>query len=374
VSSLRRLLALLALAVGLSVLAAAPVHAQGGGTDSPCPRLVDYDPTEFTQSTTIDNQFLPLVPGTQMVLEGRANRTGEPLPHRVTFTATDLVKVIDGVRTRVMWDVDQQDGELAEAELAFFAQDDDGNVWNLGEYPEEYEDGFFIGAPSTWIAGVGDAEGGIHMLDVPSLGDFYLQGSVPSIQFLDCAEVALEHQQVCVPTDCYEDVLVTHETSPLDPAGGIQTKAHAPGVGIVEVGAIDDPEGETLVLVEINQLDAAGLDAAREAALTLDVRAYRTASAVYGGTPPLGQPRQPPPPPPVPPVVPLPPVPGTPAPSPAAGVLPAATPPASTTKRKKARSKRRKCKRKRAQARARGDNVQGKKKRPRRCRRKRGRS
>jgi hypothetical protein len=355
------------LAVGLSVLAAAPVQAQG--TDPPCPRLVDYDPAAFTQSTTIDNEFLPLVPGTQMVLEGRASRTGEPLPHRVTFTATDLVKVIDGVRTRVMWDVDEQDGELAEAELAFFAQDDGGNVWNLGEYPEEYEDGFFIGAPSTWIHGVGDAEGGIHMLDVPSLEDYYLQGSVPSIQFLDCAEVFAEHQQVCVPTptDCYEDVLVTHETSPLDPQGGIQTKAHAPGVGIVEVGAIDDPEGETLVLVERNVLDDAGLDAAREAALTLDVRAYRTASAVYGGTPPLGQPRQPP-------VVPLPPVPLPPAPSPAAGVLPAATPPASTTKRKKARSKRRKCKRKRAQARARGDNVQRKKKLPRRCRRKRGRS
>ena len=47
---------------------------------------------------------------------------------------------------------------------------------------------------------MGDAEGGIHMLDLPSLGDFYLQGSVPSIQFLDCAEVAEEHvQQVCVP-------------------------------------------------------------------------------------------------------------------------------------------------------------------------------
>jgi hypothetical protein len=363
VSSLRRLLALLALALGLSVLAAAPVHAQV--SDPPCPRHVAYDPAEFTQSTTIDNEFLPLVPGTQMVLEGRASRTGEPLPHRVTFTATDLVKVIDGVRTRVMWDVDEQDGEIAEAELAFFAQDDDGNVWNLGEYPEEYEDGFFIGAPSTWIAGAGDAEGGIHMLNSPSLGDFYLQGSVPSIEFLDCAEVFAEEQEVCVPTGCYTDVLVTHETSPLDPQGGIQTKAHAPGVGIVEVGAIDDPEGETLVLVEINQLDAAGLDAAREAALTLDVRAYRTASAVYGGTPPLGQPRQPP-------VVPLPPVPGTPAPSPAAGVLPATpAPPAAAKKRKKARSKGRTCKRKRAQARARGETGQRKQKAAKRCKRKR---
>jgi hypothetical protein len=370
VSSLRRLLVLLALAAGLSVLAAAPAQAQGGGGSSlPCPRLVEYNRAEFTQSTTIDNRFLPLVPGTQMVLEGRASRTGEPLPHRVTFTATDLVKVIDGVRTRVMWDVDEQDGEVAEAELAFFAQDDDGNVWNLGEYPEEYEDGFFIGAPSTWIAGVGDAEGGVHMLDFPRLGAFYLQGSVPSIQFLDCAEVAAKRQQVCAPVACYKNVLVTHETSPLDPEGGIQTKAHAPGVGIVEVGAIDDPEGETLVLTAINQLDAAGLDAAREAALTLDVRAYRTAPAVYGGTPPLGEPRRPPPPPPPPPVAPPPPVSGT----PAAGVLPAPTPPASTTKRKKARKKRRTCKRKRAQARSRKDTVQRKKKAAKRCRRKRGR-
>jgi hypothetical protein len=361
--SLRRLLALLALAAGLSVLAAAPAHAQGGGSP-PCPRLVDYDPTQFTESTTIDNEFLPLVPGSQMVLEGRASRTGEPLPHRVTFTATDLVKVIDGVRTRVMWDVDEQDGEVAEAELAFFAQDDAGNVWSLGEYPEEFEDGRFIGAPSTWIHGVADAEGGVHMPADPQLGLFYLQGSVPSIQFLDCAEVFAEQQQVCVPTptDCYENVLVTHETSPLDPAGGIQTKAHAPDVGIVEVGAIDDPEGETLVLVERNVLDAAGLDAAREAALTLDVRAYRTAPAVYGGTPPLGEPRRPPTPPPAP----LPLVPGTPA---VSGPAPVAAPPSSTTRPKKKKAKRRKCKRKRSQARP-GKDANQRKKKAKRCKRK----
>jgi hypothetical protein len=375
VSSLRRLLALLALSAGLSVLAAAPANAQGGDGSLPCPRLVEYDPTEFTQSTTIDNEFLPLVPGTQMILEGRASRTGEPLPHRVTFTVTDLVKVIDGVRTRVMWDVDEQDGEVAEAELAFFAQDDDENVWNLGEYPEEYEDGFFIGAPSTWIHGVAGAEGGIHMLDHPSFGAFYLQGSVPAIEFLDCAEVAAEDQRVCVPTGCYADVLVTHETSPLDPGGGIQTKAHAPDVGIVEVGAIDDPEGETLVLVDIVQLDAAGLDAAREAALTLDQRAYRTAGAVYGGTPPLGEPRRPPPHPPVPPMGPLPPVPGAPAPSPAAGVLPAPpAAPAAPKKRKKARSKQRRCSRKRGKAQARQLAKERKKDAAKRCRRKRGRS
>lgn len=68
-------------------------------------------------------------------------------------------------------------GELVEAELAFHAQDDAGGVWNLGEYPEEYEDGEFLGAPSTWIFGIGSVEGGILVLGSPRVGDRFLQGA-----------------------------------------------------------------------------------------------------------------------------------------------------------------------------------------------------
>jgi len=50
------------------------------------------------------------------------------------LTVTDLTKVLNGVRNRVLWDQDFQQGELTESELTFFAQDDGGNVWNLGEY------------------------------------------------------------------------------------------------------------------------------------------------------------------------------------------------------------------------------------------------
>ena len=52
-------------------------------------------------------------------------------------------------------------------ELAFFAQDAGGNVWNFGEYPEEYTGGQFTGAPDTWITGTGGAHGGLHMLARP---------------------------------------------------------------------------------------------------------------------------------------------------------------------------------------------------------------
>jgi hypothetical protein len=238
----------------------------------------------------IDNQYLPLTPGTRLVLEGRANRTGELLPHTVTLTVTDLVKVIDGVPTRVMLDVDENEGEVVEAELAFFAQDDAGNVWNLGEYPEEYEDGGFLGAPNTWIAGLADAEAGIHMLDYKDVGYTYVQGYAPAIDFLDCAEVVAEDVQECgipaAPGGCFENGVLTHERSPLDPDGGIQTKYYAPEVGIAKVGALDDPEGETLVLRESVPLDQESLAAVREEALNLDRRGYRV-SEVYCQTEPI---------------------------------------------------------------------------------------
>lgn len=257
----------------------------------PCERIGDFEAEDFPSAPTVDNQWLPLIPGTQVVLEGEADRGGGALPHRVVFTATNLTKVIGGVRSRVMWDLDINEGRLSEAELAFFAQDLDGNVWNLGEYPEEYEEETFIGAPSTWIQGLAGAEGGVHMLGEPEVSDLeYLQGWVPDIEFLDCATVVSMTETTCVPVACYDPVLLTHERSPLDPEGGIQTKFHAQGVGIVQIGAIDDPEGETLILVQRQQLGPNAMALVNREALRLDKRAYRV-SEVYADTPPIEPPR-----------------------------------------------------------------------------------
>jgi hypothetical protein len=251
-----------------------------------CAPAIDFDSHNFSNPTRINNKWFPLVSGTQFILEGQANRGGGPLPHQVIFTVTDLTKVIDGVRTVVIWDRDFNEGQIAEAELSFFAQDKAGNVWNLGEYPEEYEDGVFVGAPSTWIAGLAGAEGGLHMLAKPRTGtSWYLQGSAPAIEFLDCAKVLKTGETTCVPINCYDDVLVTDETSPLDQGGGHQLKYHAPGVGIVQVGAVADKEGETLVLVRLLQLSPGALAKARQEALKLDKHGYQV-SDVYRQTPP----------------------------------------------------------------------------------------
>ena len=111
---------------------AAPAVA-AATTATTCKPAVNFNRINFSHPTKIDNLWLPLTPGTQFVLTGQADRGTGTLPHDVIFTVTDLTKVIDGVRTRVIWDRDLNDGELTEAELAFFAQDNAGNVWSMGE-------------------------------------------------------------------------------------------------------------------------------------------------------------------------------------------------------------------------------------------------
>jgi hypothetical protein len=267
-----------------------------------CKPLAPFAAANFHAPTAITNPYLPLLPGTQAVLDGTIKSGGASLPHRVTLTVTDVTKVIDGVRTLVLWDVDTTEGRLVESELTFFAQDDAGNVWNLGEYPEEYDDaGAFFGAANTWIAGLRGAEAGVHMAAQPTVStSWYFQGSAPDIEFLDCAHVTRANQTLVVPAGTFQNVLVTSETSPLDPQGGYQIKYYAPGVGNIRVGAFNDPEGETLRLISRGQLTSDGLAAARQEALRLDAHGYE-ASDVYGQTPRAEPP--PPPPPPPPPVV-----------------------------------------------------------------------
>jgi hypothetical protein len=182
-------------------------------------------------------------------------------------------------------DEDFSEGQLVEIELAFFAQDNAGNVWNLREYPEEFEKRKFVGVPNTSISGKAGAEAGVHMLANPRLGSstYYLQGWAPDIIF-DCAKVIEMGRDSCVPFTCYEDVLVTDEVSPLE-GGGHQLKFHAPGVGIVQVGAVGDPEGETLELVNFARLSTEELAEARKKARALDLRAYSQARGVYRDTP-----------------------------------------------------------------------------------------
>jgi hypothetical protein len=230
---------------------------------------------------------VPLVPGTQFVLQGTVTEPDGTHVHRVETTVTDLTKMTGGVRTIVVFDRDFDDGQLVESELFFNAQDGFGRVWNLGEYPEEYERGRLVGAPSTWISGVRGAKAGIGMLARPRVGDpTYLQGLSPTIDFKDCATVFRTGQRTCTPVKCFNDVLVTDEFSPLDPEGGHQRKFYAPGVGNIRVDAVGGDAREVLDLVKLRRLCPSALASIRDAVLKQDDRGYRIAGDVYRHTSP----------------------------------------------------------------------------------------
>jgi hypothetical protein len=192
------------------------------------------------------------------------------------------------VRALVIWERDYTAGKLSEPELAFFAQDNAGNVWLLGEYPEEYEDGKFDKAPA-WISGQGGARAGISMKAEQRLGaPGYAQGfAPPPVDFDDRARVYKMNQQTCVPVDCYENVLVTEEFNPSEP-GAYQLKYYAPDVGNVRVGwrGEKEKERETLELVEYQLLSPEALAEIRKVAMEVDRRAYER-SKVYRDTQPV---------------------------------------------------------------------------------------
>ena len=62
----------------------------------------DFDPGNFHRSTTIDNRWFPLVPGTRFTWKGQATVDGKRVSRAVVLTVTDLTKTIDGVRTLVV--------------------------------------------------------------------------------------------------------------------------------------------------------------------------------------------------------------------------------------------------------------------------------
>jgi hypothetical protein len=250
----------------------------------------DFDPENFPESPKIDNEWSPLEPGMQFTYEGRSNRGGGRLPHKVIFTVTGLTKEIDGVRAITLWDRDINNGKPLEGELAFWSQDNDGNVWLLGEYPEEYDDeGNFEAAPDTWFSGVDRARAGIMMRGDPQPGtDPYRQGYAPTIGFGDVAFVWKTGQRECVAGKCYDDVLITDETNPEEPQDGHQLKYYAPNVGNIEAApGKGGVEREVLELTKFIKLPPEALEFANKEALRLEQRAYDKRNKVYSETLPL---------------------------------------------------------------------------------------
>jgi hypothetical protein len=277
-------------AVPFAVMAAAPASAgvaRAAGQPA-CEQARPFDSRAFPRSPKVDNPFLPLRPGMRFVLRGTDGDDDGTVARRVQITVTDLTKVVGGVRTIVVLEQDFTDNVLTEDEIAFRAQENKGKkwVWELGEYPEEFdENGKFAGAPSTWLQGVRGGLGGLAMPGDPKhFQPAYLQAFAPGKTddiIFDCARLFRTNQRTSVPAGHFSDVLVTEEWNVLDPFEPHQLKYYADAAGLVRVGVVGDQPGEKLRLTEIRQLCRQKLKPYGDHALRLDQRAYTFARGVF---------------------------------------------------------------------------------------------
>jgi hypothetical protein len=198
-------------------------------------------PTEWADS--IDNPWLPLAQGASWTYQKKTEDGVED----VVVTVTDKTKTVDGVETTVVTERVTEDGELIDDTQAWYAQDADGNVWNLGETTETHEDGKV--ETEGWQAGVDGAEAGIAMLADPKVGDVYRQMYVEG-DAEDRAKVLSLDENVEGQVDSWSGVLQTEDTTPLEPE--VEHKFYAKGVGSIQQETIKG-EKETVVLTKYDK-------------------------------------------------------------------------------------------------------------------------
>lgn len=228
-----------ALVIGSAVVAAALAGTGGLPRGS---EPVVLDPADF--STTIDNPYWPMKPGTRWVYRETDPEGGEL---RVVVRVTNQVKrIANGVLARVVRDTVTEDGTLVEDTWDWYAQDRAGNIWYLGEHTKEYENGKLVGTAGSFEAGVDGAQAGIAMPARPRAGMKYRQEYYAG-EAEDRAEVFSLGEQVEVPTGHFRDVVMTRDLNPLKPKI-LEYKFFARGVGpVLVLGVSGGSDREELV-------------------------------------------------------------------------------------------------------------------------------
>jgi hypothetical protein len=215
------------LAVAGSAVAAVLITSAAAPPPSTVPSG-NPDPGQFQHPE--DNPFFPLTPGLVTKLRG----TDGSEKFREKVLVTNRTKTIIGIEATVFRDVVRRlDGSVAETTDDWYAADNDGNVWYLGEDTATYDKhGNVESREGSWQAGVDGAEAGIIMPGDPQPGDAdrmeFDKGTAE-----DQAWVVQRLPFVDTLGGRYHDIVRTFEWSRLEPKV-ISMKFYARGLGIVE--------------------------------------------------------------------------------------------------------------------------------------------
>ncbi|UOQ87775.1 hypothetical protein MUN74_10710 [Agromyces endophyticus] len=202
---------------------------------------VTLDPADFTSD--IDNPYWPMKPGTQWVY--RETDPDGDLTVRVTATSETKV-VANGVEARVVRDTVSRGVDIVEDTFDWYAQDQAGNIWYLGEQTAEFEHGEVASTEGSFEAGVDGAQAGVALPADPQPGMAYRQEYLEG-EAEDAGAVLGVDELVEVPYGAFTGALLTRDTTPLEPDVE-ELKFYAAGVGPVLTLAVSGGAGREELL------------------------------------------------------------------------------------------------------------------------------
>ncbi|MGH9260775.1 MAG: hypothetical protein ACRD08_12915 [Acidimicrobiales bacterium] len=205
-----------------------------------------YDPQiPAAWAAAVSNPHFPLAVGTTYRYEAQ---TADGL-ETITVEVLPSTRVISGVTAVEVRDRVYLDGVLIEDTYDWYAQDDAGNVWYLGEDTKEYENGQVVSTEGSWEWGVGGALPGIIMWADPAahVGEQYRQEFFRG-EAEDWGRVVAVNESVTVPFGSFTGCLKIEEWNALEP-GPHEHKYYCAQIGtVLEVAG---GSGERVELISV---------------------------------------------------------------------------------------------------------------------------
>ncbi|MDZ4805035.1 MAG: hypothetical protein SGI90_09265 [Candidatus Eisenbacteria bacterium] len=189
-----------------------------------------YQPV-FTNPLNITNPLFPISILDRAVFLGTAD--GESFRSETTLLAGSKTIVINGedVETLVSQYVAFIDGRIEEVAYDWYAQDDLGAVWYLGEDVFNYDDGVVVDLNGTWLAGR-EGPAAMIMPANPQVGDVWRPENACGIVFEEVIATAI-NVTVDGPSGQVPGALMVSE---LHMDATYEPKTFAPGYGEFSTG------------------------------------------------------------------------------------------------------------------------------------------
>ena len=201
---------------------------------------IPFNPANFSNPLNINNPLFPLIAGKTYIYRGN----GADGCEEDRMAITNQTKVIARVTARVVHDQVYVGATcasrmvLAEDTFDWYAQDNNGNVWYLGEDSKECDvAGHCVQSAGSWQAGVNGARAGIIMLINPHQGDHYYQEYSAGVAEDQATVAAVDITVVltrpdAIPPRHFQRCIKTREYTRLEP-GATGYKYYCPGIGDV---------------------------------------------------------------------------------------------------------------------------------------------